>query len=162
MLFKGASKEVCSTLMGQSQWLTHVVVFNWSSLYIVQYFMDEGNNLYTILDLVDAGKGPHIRCGWICSNKTRKISKSFLSAPVPRAQWYPYSYYKTWLNTPRICSASLRFNSTSLLFTLQYMVELHLEYPVNPSVSFHRTLWTWILCRKSHLHHPLHLNQYLG
>lgn len=51
-----------------------------------------------------------------------------------------HSYYKTWLNTTRICSASLRFNSTSLLFTLQYMVELHLEYPVNPSVSFHRTL----------------------
>ncbi len=45
-------------------------IFLIATLHIpIQYFMfmgeDEHNNLHTILDVVDIGRGPHTGCWWI-------------------------------------------------------------------------------------------------
>jgi hypothetical protein len=47
-----------------------VGIFLIATLHIpIQYFMfmgeDEHNNLHTILDVVDIGRGPHTGCWWI-------------------------------------------------------------------------------------------------
>jgi hypothetical protein len=56
-------------LIAQSQLLVHVVAFNRSPIYIVQYFMFlRWHGDIICLNVVDTCRGPHVGCVWICPN----------------------------------------------------------------------------------------------